>query len=229
VRGLSGVQKGFTVISAEGPNAPALFLVNAHTHPTDEPTRIAQMLQLVATLYSHPTYGERPVLFTADLNATPKGPEYAILRDLLLFRDAYAEAHGGYGKECTYCANNPYSWSREDRVIDYTLYRPGPKQSLRAASSKINLTGEGQPYSDHFGVRTELAWEERTDEPLALDSLAFETRRQAALNTLAELRGKLAGETNPAIVEAARWAADFSDRLANGRLTTPEAKVFLTP
>jgi endonuclease/exonuclease/phosphatase family metal-dependent hydrolase len=229
VRGLSGVQKGFTVIGAEAGAGFSVYLVNAHTHPTDEPTRIAQMLQLTASLYEEASLAEKPLLFTADLNATPGGLEYAMLRDLLLFRDGYAEAHGAYGTECTYCADNPYSWSSQDRVIDFTLYRPAPRASLHPSRSVINLTGEGRPLSDHYGVRTDFSWEEREDQPLSPADSLVSARRTAALVTLSQAITKLTNARDPKLLEAKEWAEGFAGRLRSGKLTPSEARVFLTP
>lgn len=228
VRGLSGVQKGFTVITVDQSGA-ALTLVNAHTHPTDVPTRLAQMIQLAASLYADPALAEQPLLFTADLNATPASLEYAVLRDILLLRDGYAEAHGGYGKECTYCADNPYSWSRENRVIDFTLFRDGPAYALRANASAINLTGYGRPLSDHYGVRTDLAGEARADGPLAPESERAQARRAAALATAEKVIQILRKSGDQRMNEARAWAEGFAGRLRAGNLLPAEARVFLTP
>ena len=187
-RGLTGVQKGFTILEAKLDDEPALLFVNTHTHPTDAPTRFAQLGQLVHALYTDPRAAEMPVLFTADLNATPGSLELEILENLLLFRDAYREVNGAYGPECTYCANNRYSWSNIDRVIDFTLFRSAPGVALSPTASVINLQGKNGPLSDHYGVRSELAWAERTPVLWEEEDGRVVARRIKALATLAKVR-----------------------------------------
>ncbi|RYZ99299.1 MAG: hypothetical protein EOP11_19645, partial [Proteobacteria bacterium] len=213
VRGLSGVQKGYTLIEASAAGSPAFLLINTHTHPTHEPTRLVQLLQLTEAIYEDPAAGETPLLFTADINATPKSLEYAILRDLLLLRDGYAEANGGYGEECTYCAKNRYSWSREDRVIDFTLHRSGPRAKLHARNSGINLRGQGNPLSDHFGVRTEIEWEDRADEGLDASDDILTSRKRAAEDTLEAVLRALDGNPDSRLADGRAWARGFLLRL----------------
>ena len=136
-RGLTGVQKGLSALEAKLESGPSVLFVNTHTHPTNEAIRAAQMVQLIdATLIRSPGAADLPVVFTADLNATPDSLELALLRNVLLLRDAYLETHDNtYGDLCTYCESNPLSWGGGNRVIDFTLFRSSPTVTLRAPLS----------------------------------------------------------------------------------------------
>lgn len=190
-RGLTGVQKGISAIEAELAGGPKVLFLNTHTHPTNEAIRLSQMVQLIdATLIRSPGAAPLPTVFTGDLNATPDSLELALLRDVLLLRDAYLETHGGtYGDVCTYCESNPLSWGGGNRVIDFTLFRSSATVSLRPLRTEINLQGsESNPLSDHYGVRAQLAWSEHSVELLPVDSAVVLDRKALAIRTLERTR-----------------------------------------
>lgn len=167
IRNLSGVQKGFTAIETTLNSANILFL-NLHTHPDNETIRSAQLMQMIDYVYNRNQNGSSlPIILTGDLNATPGSFEIEMLKNLLLLKDSFFTANGGYGDTCTYCRENPLSWSNEDRVIDYVLFRSSPETELSVQSSAVNLKGDANsPLSDHYGVRSAMKTTDRSTELL---------------------------------------------------------------
>jgi endonuclease/exonuclease/phosphatase family metal-dependent hydrolase len=215
-RNLLGVQKGFTAIETRLEQSPEAFFLNLHTHPTDQPIRAAQILQLIDfALFHSEKVSHLPLILTGDLNATPESLESRLLRNVLLLRDGFSEANHGYGDKCTYCGNNRYSWSKENRVIDYTLFRSSLDVELSAAQSNINLTGEkDNPLSDHYGVRTFLAWKIRDRNPLQPSDEIVLARKRLAIATLTEARNILAKDPKEAVRAMSRLADEIITKLS---------------
>jgi endonuclease/exonuclease/phosphatase family metal-dependent hydrolase len=230
IRGLTGVQKGFTVMEVQLDGQPPFLFANLHTHPLDEATRCAQMLELIENIYADPKSSEMPLLLTGDFNATPTGPELGLLEGLLLLHDAYAEIHGGYRDECTYCAANRYSWSRENRVIDFTLFRASLKMSLEPTNSEINLTGGNDPLSDHYGVRSHFRWADRPgEELLAANSEVVRDRKARAIESLLRAAGPMRNSKLDEVRAAAIRADQLVSELRDGTLTAAMDAAFRTP
>jgi endonuclease/exonuclease/phosphatase family metal-dependent hydrolase len=229
VRDLSGVQKGFTALEVKLDNGPLALFVNLHTHPTDEVVRVAQIAQLAYFLLTDEEAKNLPLILTGDLNATPAGPEIAILENVLLLRDSYLEANGAYGETCTYCSENPLSWSWENRVIDFVLVRNSPTLALSARASEVNLRGEKyDPLSDHFGVRSVLSWGDREASLLRPEDPAYEARVGQAQLTIARVEKILGQRDEPYFQELAGKYRAMKEKLIAGELPA-ELSHFLVP
>lgn len=189
-RGLTGVQKGISAVEARLEQGVSALFLNLHTHPSNEAIRAAQMIQLIDTmLLRSPNAVSLPLVLTGDLNATPDSLELQLLKNVLLLKDAYLETHASYGDLCTYCESNPLSWGGGNRVIDFTLFRSSPTVSLKALESTVNLKGrEGAPLSDHYGVRSQLAYRTHEEELLPADSALVLDRKAAAIKALERAR-----------------------------------------
>lgn len=226
-RNLGGVQKGYSLLEVKLDHGPLALFANLHDHPTEESIRVAQVAELTLALLGDPRAAELPLILTGDLNSTPESPELDLLRDLLLLRDSYSEARGGYSGECTYCGDNPLSWSSEDRVIDFVMVRNSPKLAFRVEKSEINLRGEQyDPLSDHFGVRSDLLWDDRETSFLEVNHPIVSARMEKARATLSNALRILDGlEKFPAYLKPLR---DLEDALDGGRLPS-ELNHFLVP
>lgn len=219
-RGLLKVAKGFTLIEAKIDSAPeTILLINTHTHPTETSIRLAQMLQLVKATITEAPAGE-PIIFTADLNSTPDSPEMALLKNLLLLQDSYLELHGTYAGICTYCEKNPLSWSSEDRVIDYVLYRNRGVMKLLPISSEVNLQNyQGLILSDHYGVRTHFRSE---IQPSSIASTISAEQIKVAQKTLLQVKSILQKAGDEYLTESLKtidgFLADLNSRNENSAL-----------
>ncbi|MGE3260416.1 MAG: hypothetical protein AB7K68_01440 [Bacteriovoracia bacterium] len=229
-RGLTGVQKGLSAIEAKLTQGPTLLFLNTHTHPTNEAIRAAQMIQLIThNLIQSPNAANLPVVFTADLNATPDSLEISLLKNVLLLRDAYLDTHENYGDLCTYCESNPLSWGGGDRVIDFTLFRSSPTVTLRALKSEINLKGSAEaPLSDHYGVRSQLAFSEHDSILLPADSALVLDRKAAAIKALVAAREVLVKAQKP-VFETAITQVDSLLEKFRTRLPESAEMIFRTP
>ncbi|NUM88567.1 MAG: endonuclease/exonuclease/phosphatase family protein [Bdellovibrionales bacterium] len=149
------VEKGFHRVDLTDPSGETIQTVNTHTHPTDQAIRVAQMLQLVEWGWNNLDFS-RPIVATGDFNAVPGSLEVRLLTRLLGLSDSYEEFQGGYrAGECTICRENPIGWTTDDRVVDYVFWRNGVRFSLRPLRSEMNWEmAEGEPLSDHKGIRT---------------------------------------------------------------------------
>jgi endonuclease/exonuclease/phosphatase family metal-dependent hydrolase len=226
-RDLSGVQKGYSALEVKLDNGPAALFLNLHDHPTEESIRVAQVAELAEAMLADPSALKSPLILTGDLNATPEGPELAILRDILLLRDSYVEANGAYGNECTYCGDNPLSWSSEDRVIDFVLVRNSPDIELISARSEFNLKGEKyDPLSDHFGVKTDFRWQNREPRLLSLSDSTVKERMAKALVTAETTASILASREVDSPAALRFW--EMGETLRRGELP-PQLSHFLIP
>lgn len=226
-RDLSGVQKGYSALEVKLDKGPTALFLNLHDHPTEESIRVAQLAEMAEAMLADPNAAKLPVILTGDLNATPEGPELALLRDILLLRDSYVEAKGAYGDECTYCGDNPLSWSSEDRVIDFVLVRNSPTVELISDDSEINLKGEKyDPLSDHFGVKTDFAWRDRDSGLLSIDDPMVRERMAKAAATASKVASILAGREVDSPAALRFW--NMAESLKEGKL--PSAlSYFLVP
>lgn len=226
-RDLSGVQKGYSALEVKLDHGPTALFLNLHDHPTEESIRVAQVAELAEALLADSSALKLPVILTGDLNATPDGPELALLRDILLLRDSYVEANGAYGDVCTYCGDNPLSWSSEDRVIDFVMVRNSPSVELVSARSLINLQGDKyDPLSDHFGVKTDFDWKDREAELLSLDDPIVRERMARAADTAKAVSTILAGREVDSPAALRFW--DMAESLKEGKLP-PQLSHFLIP
>ena len=195
-RSVLGVEKGYSMIEARLNNSIPVLFLNLHTHPTEEINRVAQVSQLALAYLRDYGNSQLPVILTGDLNSTPADLEVKIFQDLLLFRDSYLEANGSYGKKCTYCADNPLSWKSDDSVIDFVLLKNSPSVKLSALSSQINLQGEeGDPLSDHYGVRSQVQWTQTNASLLDAKDPLVQARVKRAITTLKKAYEAIRPET----------------------------------
>jgi endonuclease/exonuclease/phosphatase family metal-dependent hydrolase len=157
-RGAWGVEKGFTLMEVKLDRAPQMLFVNTHTHPLNTSIRIAQIVQLLQEMGQ----SRLPILLTGDFNATPESIEYKLLTQVGNLKDSFLESNRTYQGICTYCGDNPLSWSSEDRVIDFIFFQDSESVSLAVERSQVNLKGQEQsPLSDHYGVQTHFTWSEQ--------------------------------------------------------------------
>jgi hypothetical protein len=230
VRNLTGVQKGYTLLKVKLGHSPPTLFVNLHDHPTDPLIRLAQVTQLIGAVLAVPDGADLPLVLTGDLNATPDSLELQLLRNVLLLRDSFAEAHAGYGSTCTYCSDNPLSWGGGDRVIDYVLFRSAPAYALNVEQSEIDLRGEPyQPLSDHYGVRSELRWSERSDAPLDWQSETVRSRIAQAVQTLHAAKAALRERSGAGFRQAAQALKALQASLETGDVAPALKRIFETP
>lgn len=229
-RKLGGVQKGFTALQAKIESGPSVLFLNTHTHPTSEAIRTAQMIQLVDfALLRAEKATELPVIFTADLNATPDSLEMALLEKVLLLRNAYLEANQSYGDSCTYCNTNPLSWLKESRTIDFTLIRSAPSLELRSRQSEVNLRGTDRaPLSDHYGVRSQIQWADRYAALYDPADTIVRERKAAAVAALNRAKKVLAAEKKPVFDSAIAQVDGLLQKFQNGLPDAAET-IFRTP
>lgn len=180
VRGLSGVEKGYLTSTVQLENGPRVAFLNTHMNPRDKVSRVAQSAELLEKYLSAPQGESLPLIVTGDLNDTPKSASVGLLRDVLLLKDSYLEAHGSYEKGiCTFCSDK--------YVLDYVLYRSSPELGLKIRAAEINLKGtKDEPISDHYGVKATLAWEAREAALLPVNAPEVAARQKAALKAIAE-------------------------------------------
>lgn len=231
IRNAAGVQKGYTFITASVKNSSVMTLVNLHTHPSSEAIRVAQVAQLVNDLIGTPEMLNKAIVLMGDLNATPDSTELALLTSLLNLRDSYIEANTSYGQVCTYCANNPLSWSRENRVIDFVLISNSLNHKLKTTSSIVNLKGPSlkQPLSDHYGVRSEISFSAQTERELSPESPLVKARTQKAIESLNRAVQSLSKETGRGFREAAFMLRTWRDELNAGKPNPVFERIFRTP
>lgn len=231
IRNAAGVQKGYTFISAATNNSPFVTLINFHTHPDNESIRLAQVTQLIQDLLASPNYLENPIVLTADLNATPKGTELALLMNLLALRDSYIEANSSYGNICTYCANNPLSWSRENRVIDYVLVGNSANHRLKTLTSEINLKGPSlkEPLSDHYGVRSQIAFETQSEQEYSDNHPTYKQRLAHAIESIDRALKPLGKENARGFREAAQLLRNWKTEFQSGRPNRGFDRLFRNP
>lgn len=231
-RNMAGVQKGLTAIETKLDNGPTVLYLNTHTHPTNETIRAAQMIQLLDfVIQRSPGAANLPIVLNGDFNATPDSLELRLVKNVLQLHDAYLETHGGnYGDTCTYCESNPLSWGGGNRVIDFVLFRASPTLELRAQQSALNLQGEeGSPLSDHYGVRSTLAFQDRTSGLLPADSALVLDRKALAIKTLEEAKQLLTDAENSVYEEAITKATGMIQALKTDRLPEGAALAFRLP
>lgn len=219
IRGIGRVEKGFSAALAEA-GETSVLLLNTHTHPQLDTVRLSQFLELTEYVLTVAPLTQ-PLVLTGDFNATPASLEYALLRDLLLLKDAYAETSGYADDTCTYCERNPLGWGGGDRVIDFVLYRTLGTNSLKAERARINLESwEDLTLSDHYGVRAYFdlapAAEAKVDESV------YQSRLTAARATLDSARKALEESGfehyRPHLEFVARLAKELEAPAAGSRL-----------
>lgn len=230
IRNAAGVQKGYTFLTVENGNTPKLLLINLHTHPDKEGIRLAQMTQLIKELVAQPSLLENPVVLMADLNAQPDSSEIGLLKALLQLRDSYLEANRTYGSLCTYCANNPLSWDRKNRVIDFVLIKNGPDVELQSRSSEINLKGQpNAPLSDHYGVRSQINWNKQTKPELTLLDPIVQARAKNAVAALNRAIQALSNSTSKGLREASQTLRTWQSQFSSGKYEPVFERILRTP
>ncbi len=232
VRDNFNVQKGFSYVEAKLDNGLRALFLNLHTHPNSEAIRLAQIVQLIDFVEKNPN--NLPLVLTGDLNAPPISLELDLLRDLLLLRDSFVEANGPYEGSnyslCTYCSENAFSWSSQDQIIDYVLIRNGTQLAWSVEKSEINLKGnEMMPYSDHYGVRSHLAWQERTESVLNRKDKIVQDRISHALNAVYRTRQLLLGEHDEIFKDALDTLELWEKTFRQGYIPRGLVTAFLTP
>lgn len=231
IRNAAGVQKGYTFIEAATDQSPFVTLINLHTHPDNEAIRLAQVTQLVKDLLASPHFLRNPIVLSADLNATPTATEVPLLMSLLVLRDSYLEANSSYGNICTYCANNPLSWSRENRVIDYVLVGNSLDHKLKTLTSQINLKGPTprDPLSDHYGVRSQISFETQGESEYGDTHPIYKERMIRAVESIEKALKPLSKETGLGFREAAQLLKTWRDEFKAGRPNPEFDRIFRTP
>jgi endonuclease/exonuclease/phosphatase family metal-dependent hydrolase len=210
IRGTWGVEKGFTLMQVKLDNAPPALFVNTHTHPSNSSIRIAQIVQLIQTMAAQKE--SLPTILTGDFNATPDSVEWKLIKDVANMRDSFLEKNKSYNDICTYCGDNPLSWSSEDRVIDFVFLRNSKQFDLEVKSSEVNLKGEDKnsPLSDHFGVQSVFSWSPKTQADVeSLENLEEKLVSAAAATHQALLTLEDSNEYAPTFQILKRWYKAF--------------------
>ncbi len=209
IREIFRVGKGIHLQDVTLSTGIKVSLLNTHTHPLNEAIRVAQMAELILFVWDNVKNENDPLIFTGDFNATPSSLEMRMVRDALGLRDSFADANQGYRKsDCTLCLDNPHGFQRDNRVIDYVLYRAG-NEKMVPVKSIVNLRGNGgDTLSDHYGVRTIF---EITDEAeIEQDS---RERRDRALKTIAEAHSLIVKEEKDYFTHTLERLDEISARL----------------
>lgn len=116
----------------------------------------------IATFINRSTTSN-PVIVTGDFNVNPYKPGYHLVRALARLEDTFASLHP-HEQGVTFSHHNPYAKGHsESERLDYVMIREGQKAGLQALSAEITLTEQPtpphKPYSDHYGVLAEIAWQ----------------------------------------------------------------------
>jgi hypothetical protein len=152
------VEKGFgyvEVLRPEQGEGAGILWISLHLHPSSQRVRLSQILELGEFLLSE-TDLTHPFVVAGDFNAEPGSLESSVLREVFQLSDAYLQKNGGYPpRYCTYCGDNPLSWSPgKNKVLDYIYYRSGAKVQLWPEDVRTNLIASpDRTVSDHAGVR----------------------------------------------------------------------------
>ena len=228
-RDLLYIAKGFSFTETKLDHSPqTIFFINTHTHPRNTAVRLTQMLQLLHAVLERKSF-DKPILFTGDLNANPNSIELILLRDVLLLKDSFLETNFSYENICTYCKDNPLSWSSEDSVIDYILYRNLGKLKLTPLRSEVNMQSyEDLVLSDHFGLRTYFQAEEIQTIPqlLPLDSPELNHRIENAISTLEKVYNILLKQNESYLAESLFYTKTLLQELKNRDPSSPILKYF---
>jgi hypothetical protein len=131
---------------------------------------------------------EDPVVALGDFNFGEPDPEYAMLAGLCGLRDTAADLDR---RQATVLANHPYRQggrAPEDR-IDYAFVRDGLRARARALAvdrvfdEPLVFGGEPGAFSDHAGVRVEVAFAAQAERLLPSPSAAAVALARDALST----------------------------------------------
>ncbi len=180
--------KGFASVRLQTPEGPvglfATHLVSQYAPDREDVywgQRMAQVVQLATALRAWPD----PVVAVGDFNLSDDQPHHGALLGLAGLRDAALERGR---REPTVLPSNPYRSSRRapDARIDYVFVRAGAERGLRTLGFErvfdepLRLGGRKAAYSDHAGLRVELAVDRTTagGETPAADPGAVETARR---------------------------------------------------
>jgi endonuclease/exonuclease/phosphatase family metal-dependent hydrolase len=155
----------------EHPEAP-LWCHTTHLHwrPDDGLARERQVLAVDQAVKAAGA-GDALHIVGGDLNATPDSDEIRFLRGLAtlsgrrtFYQDAWDHAGDGAGPGHTWSLENPFQGPHRrldwNRRIDYLLVTPrdrdGRGRILEARVVLDELSGDGLPCSDHYGVLAEV-------------------------------------------------------------------------
>lgn len=192
IREAFDVKKAFHIVRSSFFEVNETFqFVNTHLHPTSQPVRLTQILDMVQWRLKHQ---DEKLLLTGDLNADPGSAEHRLVKYVLGMNDSLELHLNGYPKGvCTYCTGNPRGWMFTNHVFDYIFFsNVGESQStLKVLSSQVNMRGTPRrPLSDHFGVRTQFSIDPVKAE---VTTAQIEMRRQKALEVLDETQRIFSG------------------------------------
>ena len=155
VRKLVHTKKAFAVLDEA---LAGTFSVNTHLHPTSERVRILQMIDLLNWRIQHIS---KPLVLTGDFNIDPNSFEHAFVMKILNLNDSMLVVNGSYPAGfCTYCASNSLGWLSENHTFDYVFFSrlAGDEVGWTPKDIHLALTGNGQPLSDHYGLKVDFAW-----------------------------------------------------------------------
>ena len=180
--------KGFIRLVLETPTGP-IQVINTHLHAryarskesdTYLEVRAAQATQIALAIDEVPG----PVIAMGDFNLQEGEPEYRILLGLTGLRDAAVVTNQ---RQATISAENPYrrkqTGASEER-IDYVFARGGSKRGLRIDSiqrifdDSLEFDGREATYSDHAGIRVDLALDQSPLSRPPIESEAIDEARK---------------------------------------------------
>lgn len=204
IRKTLSVEKGFgyvEVLRPEQGEGAGILWISLHLHPSSERVRLSQILELGDFLLSEADLSH-PFVIGGDFNTEPDSLESRVLRDVFQLADAYLTKNGSYPPGfCTYCGDNPLSWSPgKNKILDYIYYRSGARVQLWPSGVRTNLIAlPDRTVSDHYGVRAR-----------------FNVRVAAAAISSPDRVRTLQAQAQLALAEVARVF------LADGKLEEPE-------
>lgn len=226
------VEKGFgyvEVLRPEQGEGAGILWINLHLHPSSERVRISQILELGDFLLSEADLSH-PFVIGGDFNAEPGSLESRVLRDVFQLADAYLTKNGSYAPGfCTYCGDNPLSWSPgKNKILDYIYYRSGARVQLWPNAVRTNMIAlPDRTISDHYGVR--VRFDVRVATSAASSEDRVRTLQAHAQLVLAEVaRVYLAdGKLEEPEREAMRRVRSLEARIRNLRADDPLSSLYL--
>ncbi len=153
IRRMIHSKKAFSVLNGA---LPGTLSVNTHLHPTSERVRILQIIDLLNWRVQDQA---QPLILTGDFNFDPNSFEHSFIMKILDLDDTMLVVRGQYPADfCSYCASNPLGWLSDNHTFDYVFFShiASGENGWVPKNIHLALTGDGQPLSDHYGLKVEF-------------------------------------------------------------------------
>ena len=213
------INKGFGALYISHPKIPdaPLWVVNTHLHSLDQEVRLIQLVHYLKWFLNKKVLQE-PMIMAGDFNFDPQSLEFKIMRNIFYFEEPQAYLDLRY--QCTICPENNWSIGYQLSQILFMDYGKTVDYVFLKSSSKIRLTPQNfeifpKKYnkyflSDHYGVRTEIKFEDNLDFKQANEE-SLELRIQRFSKTLNQWQSQL----NRSFIEEHEFLNSLHTQLQN--------------